>query len=88
MWIETKYFLVKENKLSELGLDNIEDDELLSDFAFDTKEVESFRKSIDEDDNVIENEVFVQFKSGFSLLLAIDYKTLLNLVKEGEKNVS
>ena len=85
MWVETKYFLVKENKLSELGLENIEDDELLSDFAFDTREVESFRKSIDEDENVIEDEVFVHFKSGFAILLAINYNTLLNLVLKGEK---
>lgn len=76
MWIETKYFLVKENKLSELGLENLEDEELTADFTFDTKNVESFRKLVDEDDNDVEDEVFVHFKSGLGIILAMSYNSL------------
>ena len=76
MWIETKYFLVKENKLSELGLENLEDEELTTDFSFDTKNVESFRKLVDEDDNEVEDEVFVHFKSGLGIMLAMSYSSL------------
>lgn len=76
MWIETKYFLVKENKLSELGLENLEDEELTADFTFDTKNVESFRKLVDEDDNEVEDEVFVHFKSGLGIILAMSYSSL------------
>lgn len=76
MWIETKYFLVKENKLSELGLENLEDEELTADFTFDTKNVESFRKLVDEDDNEVEDEVFVHFKSGLGIILAMSYNSL------------
>jgi hypothetical protein len=76
MWIETKYFLVKENKLSELGLENLEDEELTTDFTFDTKNVESFRKLVDEDDNEVEDEVFVHFKSGLGIILAMSYSSL------------
>ena len=76
MWIETKYFLVKENKLSELGLENLEDEELTTDFTFNTKNVESFRKLVDEDDNEVEDEVFVHFKSGLGIMLAMSYSSL------------
>jgi hypothetical protein len=48
MWLESKYFLIKENKLSDLGLHNLEDDEMMADIAFDTKNIESIRKLIDE----------------------------------------
>lgn len=76
MWIETKYFLVKENKLSELGLENLEDEELTTDFTFNTKNVESFRKLVDEDDNEVEDEVFVHFRSGLGIILAMSYSSL------------
>jgi hypothetical protein len=80
MWIETKYYLVKENRLSDLGLDNLEDEELTTDFAFDTKNVESFRKLIDEDDNEVEDEVFVHFKSGLGIILAMSYSSLMKAI--------
>lgn len=83
MWIETKYYLVIENKLSDLGLENLENEELTADFAFDTKNVESFRKLIAEDDTQIEDEVFVHFKSGLGIILEMSYDSLLKaIIKE------
>ena len=76
MWVESKYFLIKENKLSDLGLHNLEDDEMMADIAFDTKNIESIRKLIDEDDEVVEDEVFVHFKSGLGIIIAMSYNEL------------
>jgi hypothetical protein len=81
-WIESKYYLVKENRLSDLGLENVEDEELLSDIAFRVSEIESFRKMVDEDDEPVEEDVFVHFKSGLGIVLAMNYNDLLKIIKE------